>query len=346
MIHKGELPLFTICICVRDGEEFIDRCIGPILEDSKRYEVPIVVIDHLSKDRTPELLKIWELKSNGRMKILRFEGVGLAAARNYAWLQTATPWFAFIDADCKIQQGWTEAVIEEINFHKNDQKTAGFGGNNTVPVDRGSIYRAYRIFLSTYVGGHSSILNRTTDKRRPIDHIPTLNAAFLREAIQKVDGFNPSFVRVGEDIDLSYRLRDAGYVLWSCPSMFVEHALRPSLKSWIKNMYLYGRGRLFFFKHHPQSLQIKFFAPAILVFTYFASICLAVSNSSAKFSLLGLIVIHVTFIGVAIAPESMRQRESIAIWFLALTMVWITHIMYGIGFLREIFGSTSNFKKL
>lgn len=333
----------TICVCVRDGETYVDRCLEPLLAQAADRCVPIVIVDHLSRDATPERLGVWSRRATGIIQVLRFEGEGLGAARNHAWRRADTPWVAFVDVDCEVDPGWIDVVLAEIENLEGDARCAGFGGGASVPVKAGRIYRGYSIFLSTYVGGHNSILNRTVTCRQRVDHVPTLNVVYRRSALEAVGGFREIFVRVGEDIDLSHRLHRVGYELWAVPGMQVEHALRPSLLAWVRNMFLYGRGRLFFIRQNPGSFEFKFVFPIVAVLGYAVALSFDVFWLRRPLSVPVLWLVHVGAAGFAILPETLRQGEGPASWFLATTMLWMTHLAYGAGFIREVFSDRRRF---
>jgi GT2 family glycosyltransferase len=295
-----------------------------------------LVVDHSSTDRTAQLLDRWLNDHRDRLRVLRFEGEGLAAVRDFAWRQTDTPWVAFVDIDCEVQPGWGEAVIESLRLHSPDPDCAGFGGSNRVPQDSAPLYRAYALLLSTYVGGHDSILNRAVEERRQVGHCPTLNVVYRRSALERVGGFDPAYTRLGEDLEMSRRLIEGGYTLWSNPAMAVEHALRPTLRSWLRNMYLYGRGRCFHIKRHWAELHPKFLAPAAVVLAYAAAALWDIRSGGASRWLALLTSAHLSCIAALLAGEARRQGAGLGIWLAATTIVWLTHLTYGAGLLAEL----------
>jgi GT2 family glycosyltransferase len=326
----------TACVCVRDGADYLDRCLAALLSETTRFGAPILVVDHSSTDETPQRLARWARDYPDRLRALRFAGDGLAAVRDFAWRQTDTPWVAFVDIDCRVQPGWGDAVLEALRFHSSDPHCAGFGGSNRVPRDGSPLYRAYAVLLSTYVGGHDSILNRTVGERRQVDHCPTLNVVYRRGALERVGGFDPAYTRLGEDLEMSRRLVEGGYTLWANPGMAVEHALRPTLRSWLRNMYLYGRGRCFHLKRHPAEFHPKFLAPAAVVLVYIAAALWDISSGGVP-RWLGIVAgVHLSCIGLLLAGETSRQQAGPGTWVAATVIVWLTHLTYGAGLLAEV----------
>ena len=326
----------TVCVCVRDGAEYVDRCLQGLLAETAPFDTPIVIVDHASGDRTPQLLARWADDYPNQLRVLRFEGEGIAAARDFAWRQSRTPWIAFVDIDCEVRPGWARAAYDALHLHAPDALCGAFGGTNRVRQDQRLLYRAYSVALSTYVGGYDSMLNRTIGERRRVNHCPSLNVVYRRHALEEIGGFDPAFTRVCEDLDVSRRLLRKGYALWSNPPMVVDHALRPTLGSWLRNMFLYGRGHCFQLKRHPADFHPKFLAPAAVVLAYAAAVLWDAGSGSPALSVAMLAGAHLSGIAVLLAGEARRQRAGLAVWMVASAVVWVTHLGFGSGLLFEL----------
>jgi glycosyltransferase involved in cell wall biosynthesis len=326
----------TVCVCVRDGAAHVDRCLRALLSETAPFGTQIVVVDHASRDQTPQLLARWVGECPDRLQVLRFEGEGLAAARDFAWRQSRTPWVGFIDIDCEVQSGWTKAVYAALRVCASDARCGALGGTNRVAQDGRLLYRACAVLLSTYVGGHDSILNRTVPDRRRVNHCPTLNVVYRRRALEEIDGFDSAYTRVSEDVEVSRRLSRKGYTLWANPGMVVDHVARPTLRGWLRNVFLYGRGRSFHLKRHPEDFHLKFLAPAAVVIAYAAAVLLDVVNGMPPPRLAALAAVHLSCIGLLLAGETRRQGGGLRVWLAACVTVWLTHLTYGAGFLYEL----------
>jgi glycosyltransferase involved in cell wall biosynthesis len=325
----------TICVCVRDGAEFVDRCLQALIDETAAAATRLVVVDHASRDATPQLLARWAQQCPDRLRVLRFDGDGLAAVRDYAWRQSRTTWVAFIDIDCAVQPGWMRTVAAALESFAADPRCGAFGGTNRVAQDGRLLFKACAVLLATYVGGHDSILNRTVSDRRQIAHCPTLNVVYRRAALDAVGGFDAAYTRVSEDVDVSRRLLRGGYTLWAYPGMVVDHVARPTLREWVRNVFLYGRGRAFHLKRQPGDLHLKFLAPAAVVLAYLASALLSLASGSLLWFVL-LAGTHLASIAALLVGETRRQQGGVRVWLAATVVVWLTHVAYGAGFLYEL----------
>jgi len=332
----------TICICVRNGERHVDRCFSSLVRETEGSGVVIHVVDHLSTDRTPELLKTWENGPgrDGRIKLFKCAAVGIAAARDFAWRTATTEWIGFVDIDADVREGWLKDIAASAEALRDDAKCAAFGGRNHVPESSGpAIYRAYSIALGSYVGGHGSVLNRPVTSRVAVDHIPTLNVVYRRKALEDVGGFDPVFERVAEDIDLSFRLRRAGYTLLAVPGMALEHHMRYNPVAWARNMYLYGRGRMMWMLRHHGAFKAKFVVAPVIAFIYAIALIHDLFTGAPARALVTLLFLHFVAALAGIFPSALRggrERPVRLLDFIAAGLVVVvTHISYGAGALRQ-----------
>jgi GT2 family glycosyltransferase len=73
----------------------------------------------------------------------------------------------------------------------------------------------------------------------------TANASLSRRHLEAVGGFDPTFRRA-EDVELAYRLADAGLSFSFVPEAVVWHYADRSFESWLANAGAYGRNDVIF----------------------------------------------------------------------------------------------------
>jgi cellulose synthase/poly-beta-1,6-N-acetylglucosamine synthase-like glycosyltransferase len=326
----------TICICMKNSEGYISDCIGSILEEFKSIDSPpkVLVVDHGSKDNSKRIAEEFAKKVPNIISVLHFPTPGIAAIRDFAWRTTSTPWVAFLDSDCIVHKGWVRNTLEQIEEVETNQEIAAIGGINYPPQKRSFFSESLGLMLNSFVGGHDSILNRTFTISKEVDHCPTLNVVYRKSALEAIGGFSHVFSRVAEDLDLSFRLKKHKYKLIASPSMKVTHLLKPNLKSWLLNMYLYGRGRVFFMKHHPASFQLRFLAPLSITLLYFSFILSSLLGHSFIFLLLfgAMHSLSILFV-FCLAGEAIKNPGKL---LYAGFITILTHVVYGLGMLVEI----------
>jgi GT2 family glycosyltransferase len=67
-------------------------------------------------------------------------------------------------------------------------------------------------------------VDRTSNFPREVESLAATMILLRRKAFDEIGGFDSSYFLYGEDLDLCARLRDAGWSLWSLPSIWATHA--------------------------------------------------------------------------------------------------------------------------
>jgi cellulose synthase/poly-beta-1,6-N-acetylglucosamine synthase-like glycosyltransferase len=151
----------------------------------------------------------------------------------------------------------------------------------------------------------------------------TFNMGLLNEVYQDLGGFKDMF---GEDIDLCTRIRKGGYTVELFPDAYVYHKRRISLKSFYRQVYVFGMARVALYQLHPDSLKAVHLLPAIFVI---GSAFLLLSSIICPWALLP-IGIYV----LALFLESLIINKSIKIACLSALTSFIQLAGYGVGFIN------------
>ena len=90
----------------------------------------------------------------------------------------------------------------------------------------------------------------------------TFNMGFSRKVWEKVGGFREMF---SEDIDMSTRIRQAGFSISLIRDAYVYHKRRNNLKSFCRQTYVFGMSRITLYMLYPDSLKLVHMLPAVFV---------------------------------------------------------------------------------
>lgn len=179
--------------------------------------------------------------------VLRHEQpAGPAAARNAGWRRARTELVAFVDADVEPDVGWLDPVLAlfaDPEVAAVAPRVRGRGGNGAVAGyerDRSSLDlgdRPARVFPMSRVS-----------------YVPSAALVVRREALRDLGGFAER-LRFGEDVDLVWRLLDAGWSVRYEPASVVWHDSRPGIAQWLRQRFEYGTSAAPLAKRHPERLS-------------------------------------------------------------------------------------------
>src|SRR5258708_28386260 len=113
-------------------------------------------------------------------------------------------------------------------------KVVGSGGPNIIPGDDPWVAQC----VARAPGGPTHVLLDD----RIAEHVPGCNMAFRREALLAIGGFNPTFLRAGDDVDVCWRLQAQGGKIGFAPAAPVWHHHRASVNAYSRPQMGSGPG--------------------------------------------------------------------------------------------------------
>ena len=87
---------------------------------------------------------------------------------------------------------------------------------------------------------------------RTAEHVPGCNLAVRRDALQAIGGFNPIYLRAGDDVDVCWRLQADGGRIEFVPAALVWHHHRASVRAYWRQQVGYGEGQSWLVPHHRE----------------------------------------------------------------------------------------------
>jgi len=199
----------TVVVPVHNRTGALDRCLEALGRDS-----PVVVVDDGSDD--PEGVA-GVCRRHGAGLIRRAANGGPAAARNEALAEIRTGLVAFVDSDVRVTPGWIAALVPVFDDPEVGAVAPRIRPDPTPAGAVGPALRAYSEGRSSLdMGPHPGQVGPGAALR----YLPAAALVVRREAVGV--GFDPR-LRVGEDVDLVWRMADRGWRVRYEPSVTVFH---------------------------------------------------------------------------------------------------------------------------
>lgn len=147
---------------------------------------------------------------------------------------------------------------------------------------------------------------------------------FRREVYKKVGGFREMF---SEDIDMSTRIRQAGFGISLIRPAYVYHKRRVDFRKFFRQVYVFGMSRITLKLLYPGSLKAVHTLPAIAVIIGVALLLAGIFLSPWWLLPLGIYLL-------AIFITALATTRSILIALKAIPASVIQITGYGTGFIR------------
>ncbi|BBX98198.1 mycofactocin biosynthesis glycosyltransferase MftF [Mycobacterium lacus] len=225
----------TVVIPVRDNVSGVRRLVAAL-----RGLRVIVVDDGSVRPIEPDAFT----GAHCDIEVLRHpRSKGPAAARNTGLAACTTDFVAFLDSDVAPRRGWLEALLG----HFCDP-TVALVAPRVIGLSQGeNVVARYEAMRSSLDLGRreAPVLPHTT-----VSYVPSAAIICRCAALRQVGGFDET-LHSGEDVDLCWRLIEAGARLRYEPVALVAHDHRTELRDWIARKAFYGGSAAPLAVRHP-----------------------------------------------------------------------------------------------
>jgi O-antigen biosynthesis protein len=228
-------PRVSVVVASYNGDRTLKACLESL--QALRYpDYEVILVDDGSTDTTPQILSLYPAIRGVRHS----RNLGLSVARNTGLAAATGEIVAFTDADCRADEDWLFYLVGLLITGEY----GGVGGPNLLPPEDSAVASA--VMVSP--GGPAHVM--LTDLQA--EHIPGCNMAFFKAALERVGGFDPIFQRAGDDVDLCWRLDQAGCKLGFAAAGFVWHYRRSTVRAYLKQQHGYGEAEALLVRKHPE----------------------------------------------------------------------------------------------
>lgn len=266
---------------------FLEQCLHSVQKACAGINSEIIVADNNSTDGSKAYL---EANFPAVKFIWNSDNIGFAKANNLALEKATGNFILFLNPDTILAE---DSIDKCIHFSELN-KTAGAIGIRMVDGSGNFLKESKRAFPSPLtslfkLSGLAKLFPRSkTFARYHLGHLPenenhevdVLAGAFMmmsKKVLDQVGNFDERFFMYGEDVDLSYRVQEAGYRNYYFAESTIIHFKGESTKRGSLNYVrlFYKAMSLFVKKHYSGSkagLFIFFIQTAIIIRAFFSAL--------------------------------------------------------------------------
>jgi GT2 family glycosyltransferase len=233
-VTERRWPRISVVVCTHNGNGTLKRCMEGLA--NLRYpNYEVIFVDDGSTDPSA----VMRARDFG-FELIQTENRGLSSARNTGWQAANGEIVAYLDDDAWPDPDWLTYLAT--TFARGSY--GGVGGPNIPPPSDGPIAQC----VAKAPGGPIHVL--VSDEEA--EHIPGCNMAFRRDVLAEVGGFDPKFRVAGDDVDLCWRVLDAGHRLGFSPAAMVWHHRRNSIRAYWRQQRGYGKAEALLERKWPE----------------------------------------------------------------------------------------------
>lgn len=242
---------------------------------------------------------------------------GRSIARNYGMDHAKGDYFVFVDSDCILPPDYFESLRKKLSTDYADCFGGPDSAHESFTDTQKAINFAMTAFLTT--GGIRG------GKVQMEKFVPrTFNMGFSREVWEKVGGFREMF---SEDIDMSTRIRQAGYSPQLFREVIVFHKRRGNLHKFWRQVHIFGMSRITLQLLYPGSMKLVHWMPAMFTIGSTLLLILGILLSPLWLIPLGIYLL-------ALWISAIISTKSLKIGSMAVAASLVQLLGYGTGFIR------------
>jgi succinoglycan biosynthesis protein ExoA len=328
------LPTVDVLVSTFNEEDHLPGCLDAVLgQDYPPDRLRLLLIDGGSTDSTVEVARRRSATDPRVEVVADGERRNLPAALNLAQSRSSAALVAKIDAHGYPEPDYLR--LAALAFQAGGPELGCVGGR---PVQEGETRFGHAVALartSRFGVGGSEYAGAS--ERAMVDTVQC--GVYRRDVLDEVGWFDPE-MNYGEDDELNWRVRRAGYEILLDARMRFHYVTRSTWKSAYRQYRNYGQARVQVVAAHPGFLRPHHLAPAALVGSAAALAATSVFSSSSRRwlgALAGAYALGATGAALAAARRTdLRLVPDVAACFAAL------HVGYGVGMLRGLARWTNN----
>ena len=274
----------------------------------------LLIIEDGSKERCDHLLDHY--RSFFTINYYYKPNSGRSDTRNYGMERANGDYLLFFDSDVILPPFYFEKLEEAMKSNYCDC----FGGPDAADSSFSNMQKAVNHSMTGFwttggIRGGKAVMEKFCPR--------TFNMGLSKEVYDKVGGFEDM---MGEDIDLSLRIRKAGFSIRLIREVFVYHKRRVDLSRFFKQVNNFGQARIWLHIKHPGSLKLVHTLPALMLI--FAILLLVASLFAPALLLLPVAYLMLIFL------DSLFKNKSVNVAFLSIITAVVQITGYATGFLK------------
>ncbi len=308
------MPRFSVIVPVYNRIDEVDDLLKSLSEQScKDFEV--IIVEDGSTQPCGDTVERY--KSLVDVRYFYKSNEGRSIARNYGIERAEGDYLVFFDSDCVIPSEYFAVLSEELDRNPLDC----FGGPDAAHDSFTSTQKAINFAMTSFLttGGIRG------GKVQMEKFVPrSFNMGYSRKVYDTVGGFREMF---SEDIDMSTRIRQAGFSIGLNRRAYVYHKRRVDFRKFFRQVFVFGMSRITLELLYPGSMKLVHMLPAFAVIIGVVLVVLGIVSSPWWLLPIGIYLLAL-FICATVATRSLK------IGLLAVPASIIQICGYGTGFIK------------
>jgi GT2 family glycosyltransferase len=223
--------MVVVAVVSWNTRDLLDRCLASLRPSAEAGDAEVWVVDNVSTDGSAQMVR--ERHPWARL-VESGENLGYGRAINLVAAQTESEWFAFSNSDIELHGDALAALVEA---GEQDPASGVIAPRLITPegITQHSVWPFPTVLTTAAQNIGPRVIRGATGERLLLRgmwnpdrarRVPWAEGAFLlvrREAWDAVGGFDPEQWMSAEDLDLGWRMQEAGWATRYEPAAVMDH---------------------------------------------------------------------------------------------------------------------------
>ncbi len=215
----------SIIIVNWNGKHLLGECLDSVFAQSFE-DFEVILVDNASTDGSAELVK----ENYPRVRIIQnSENAGFARANNLGAKAAGGDYLVLLNYDTAVEKGWLGALLAPME----QDPTIGCTSSKVIFYGKRDLINSAGTFFS-FIGVSGSLGDAVprTSFMHPFELFAPTGASFAvrRKLYAEIGGFDESYFMYDEDVDLGWRIWNAGFRVVFIPDSIAYHKYSPIQK--------------------------------------------------------------------------------------------------------------------
>jgi hypothetical protein len=250
----------SIILVCWNNKAYLDPCLKSLYESELKFTYDIIVVDNGSTDGSQEMLR----EKYPAVKIIENgSNVGLSKASNQG-IQATTGRYVFLLNNDTVVNGPSLNMMYDLLESRPDSGAAGGMLLNADLSFQGGYAKFSNLFeellIATGIGDRLwpwYPSHHKTDHTQVVDWLSSACLIIRRSVLDKVGLLDESYFIYGDETDLQYRMKKAGWNVYHIPQAFTIHYAGKSMNRWRRRKMVY-RGKMLFYRKNYGAVSAFF----------------------------------------------------------------------------------------
>ncbi len=297
----------------------IDELLESLIQQDFSDDFEILIIEDGSTEKSETIVEKYQKQLN--LKYFFKENSGPGASRNFGMEHANGNYFIILDSDVIVPKQYLTEVKKALGQNFTD----AFGGPDAAHKSFTAMQKAINYSMtSVLTTGGIRGKKKAVGKFQP----RSFNFGLSKAAFEKTNGF--ADLKVGEDIDLTFRLWKNGFETQLIEKAFVYHKRRSTIQQFFRQTFAFGTARSQLNKWYPETAKITYWFPSLFIIGFDVTVI------AAFFGYWQLIAFY-GFYFILLFLDSLFQNKNLVVAFLSIITSFTQHLGYGLGFLESKF---------